>query len=403
MNRKKILFLGPRWPYPVVGGDRVKPYNLLRYLGSAHEVHFVSLVQGERDEEELDAIRKLGIFVYPIPLNPTVQSYKVLLGAIKGLPLEISYYDSRTMHKIVDRLISKHTFHLAMGFFMRTAEYLKDVDTRKLRRVMIAEDYRSVYMERSFNDATNTVQKMARWWEQKTLPKYEPNTLNKFDAVTFVSDDDCRYAAESGVTAPIELLTNGTDTSFFKPEGKRIHTDFEKEKTVIFTSKFDVYANELMVEKIIGDVMPRIWELHPECKLILAGANPGKDILALRSDKVQVMADVDNMADILRAASIFLHPHSGGSGIQNKLIEAMACGLAVVTTPTGNQGINGKSGENLLIGEDSEELALHVSSLLNGTIKAEQIGRSARKHIIDNLSWERVFTDLEMIIQKYGR
>lgn len=386
-----------------MGGDRVKPYNLLRYLGKKHEVHFVSLVQGGRDESEYEAIRALGVHIYPIPLNPAAQSYKVLLKLLKGIPLEISYYDSRVMHKITQRLIDKHDFDLAMGFFMRTAEYLKDIPNSKLPRIMIAEDYRSIYMARSYGDATSAVQKLARWWEQRTLPKYEPRTLNYFDAVTFVSPEDCDFAKKGGVDSPIELLTNGTDTQNFSPRGKSLDTGFEKSNSIIFTGKFDVYANELMVEKILGEVMPLVWERNPEARLVLAGAAPPERLLQRQDDRVRVFPDVKSMASTLRSASIFLHPHSGGSGIQNKLIEAMACGLAVVTTPTGNQGINGVHGEHLLIGDDNQRLADLTLSLLDGTVSSSDIGKSARALIVDKLSWERVFRDLEVLIQNYAR
>jgi len=402
LDHKKILFLSPRWPWPVVGGDRVKPYNLLKYLGKNYEVHFVSLVQGLRPEEEYDAIRALGINIYPIPLNTTVQGYKTLSGIFKKQPLEISYYHSRVMEQIIKRLISKHDFDLALCFFMRTAEYLKNVTA--FPRVMIAEDYRSIYMTRSYTDAKSLVQKLARWWEHNTLPSYEPKTLNMFDTVTFVSQEDIDFAKAAGVSVPIELLTNGTDTEKFSPKGKSLDLPgFHKNKTIIFAGKLDVYANVLMVKKILHEIMPLVWQQVPEARLLLVGANPSAQMLNSSNEQVKIVADIPDMAQALRSASIFLHPHSGGSGIQNKLIEAMSCQNAVVTTPTGNQGIHGETEKNLLIGQNAQELANHTIELLNNIPKAAEIGHAARQHIIEFLSWQRVFTDFERIIKKNSK
>ena len=104
------------------------------------------------------------------------------------------------------------------------------------------------------------------------------------------------------------------------------------------------------------------------------------------------------MVPYLQNARVFLHPHSGGSGIQNKLIEAMACGCPVVTTITGIQGIPATHGKDVLIGISNEELSYYTIRLLKDDNYTKVISENARKLIVETHSWESVFEALDKIM-----
>jgi glycosyltransferase involved in cell wall biosynthesis len=192
--------------------------------------------------------------------------------------------------------------------------------------------------------------------------------------------------------ARYELLTNGTDIHKFIPSESR------KDKTILFAGKLDVWANEMMIMKIIDKIFPIIKNRFEGVKLNIVGANPPKTILARQDESIKVIPNVPDMLPYLQESTMFLHPHDGGSGIQNKLLEAMACGCPVVTTKTGNQGINAKPSEEVLIGNNPLELAEGALRILSDKDLAKRISENARKLIVDTHSWESVFSDLDKLI-----
>lgn len=391
-EKKRILFLTPRYPLPLIGGDRVKQFHLLKHLSSRHEVTMVTFYQGKGlKDEHRKTIDDMGIEQHIFPLNPLKKALSILFTFLGRRPLEILYYYGRGYQAKVDELTEREKFDLAFCFFMRTAEYVKD---KKMKKVLVAEDCRTLYQYRSYRETSSAFQKMVRWWEWKKLEKYEPATIEKFDRVTLVTEED--IAAMKTLTASPEyrLLTNGTETERFVPPAR------SQRKGIIFAGKLDIWANELMVKKIISEILPAVLQKHPEAQLDIVGAAPPASIKALENENIKVTANVPDMVPYLQGAEVFIHPHSGGSGIQNKLLEAMSCGLPVVTTATGNQGISGIDGVHLFICNSSAQMAARINMLLSDKELAAEMGKKARELILEKNSWPTVYKQADSIINE---
>ncbi|MFN3194971.1 MAG: glycosyltransferase [Chlorobiota bacterium] len=390
MKKLNILFLLPRYPFPLIGGDRVKPYHIIKHLAAEHNVTLVTFFQGKKFTESLkNSLLKLGVDLHVIPLNPINSGLNSSLRLLSNKPLEILYYEEKAYHNEVNKLIEEKNFDLGFSFFMRTAEYLKNVEMPK---ILMAEDCRTVYQKRSYEGSNNLKQKMIRLWEWKKLKRYEPNIVNFFDVTTLVSNDDIRHMQKLNPNANYRLLTNGVDIEKFTP-----NKDIER-KNLLFTGKFDVWANELMVGRIVNEILPIVKRRFPNVKLILAGANPTKSIQNLESEDIEVYSNVPEIVPYLHNAAVYVHPHYGGSGIQNKLLEAMCAGCPVVTTTTGNQGIEAIDGKSILISDSSEGIADKVISLLSDTEYAETISKNGHNYIVNKHSWEAIYKQCDDII-----
>ncbi|TAL67931.1 MAG: glycosyltransferase [Bacteroidetes bacterium] len=394
INKKlNILFLTARLPYPVIGGDRLKPFNILSYLAKEHNVTLVSFYQGKNvPDEYVNEMKKLGLEVHVILLNPVTASIRHFFKSFFKLPLEIGYYTQSEFKRIVDDLLNNKKYDLSFAFFMRTAEYLKNY---KIKKILMAEDCRVVYQKRSYQSTKNIIQKLTRWWEFNRLLKYEPKIVEHFDLTTFVTEHDIDSMLNQNPTAKYRLLTNGTDINkFTTPQ------DFKQRKDILFAGKLDIWANVLMIRDIVNNILPEVRREIPDIKLNIVGANPSGEIKALESGSIKIIPNVPNMVPYLQNARVFLHPHVGGSGIQNKLIEAMACGCPVVTTKTGIQGIPATNGKDVLIGTSSEELAYNTLRLLKDDELAKTISENARKLIVGTHPWESVFEQLDKIMME---
>ena len=135
IEKKRILFLTPRLPYPIIGGDKLKAYYMIKHLSTKYEVTLVSFYQGDQTkcDEYTNVIKQLGVNVFVIPLNPIKAGITVLPRLLRPIPLEVLYYTQKDYRKIVEDLLNTKKFDLVFSFFMRTAEYVKDrTDIKKI-------------------------------------------------------------------------------------------------------------------------------------------------------------------------------------------------------------------------------------------------------------------------------
>lgn len=389
---KNILFLTPRFPFPIIGGDRLKSYNVLKHLAENNSVTLVSFYQGkELPEEYRREVEKIGVKLYVILLNPITAAFKgVVLNDLRN-PLEINYYTQPNFDALVQKLLKTEKYDVAFSFFMRTAEYLKN--EVGMKKILMAEDCRMLYQKRSYMESKNLIQKCIRLYEYFRLKKYEPEIMKKYDIVTFVTTNDINEMRKRLNTVDYRLLTNGTDVDYFVPPENYAHRN-----GILFAGKLDVWANVIMVQKIVKEIMPLIWKKLPEANLNIVGANPHNEILKFASKKVQIIPNVPSMLPYLQNASVFLHPHVGGTGIQNKLLEAMSCGTPVVTTPIGNQGIDAKDGVEILLGKSAAELANHTINILENKDLSKLISSNARDLIVRTHSWDVIFNGLDELL-----
>jgi len=387
-----ILFLTPRFPWPLVGGDRVKSYFLLKHLATKHQVRLVTFHHGgPAPDGALEAMRAIGVHATVIPLNPVLAGGWSLRTLWTELPLEIAFYTRPEFRAAVDRILSEERVDLAISFFMRTAEYIRTHP--ELPRILVAEDCRVEYQSRSTAETRSLLQRLVRWWETRKLLQYEPRVVEDFAVTTFVSQEDVDAMRDLNPSQRYAVVTNGVDLDrFFYQE------DQGSRAGVLFAGKLDVQANHIMASTVIEDIFPMVRVLRPEATLTIAGASPLPALHSMIGDGMQLDADVPDLVPYLHRHAVFLHPHRGGSGIQNKVLEAMSAGCAVVTTPTGLQGIEAEHGVHCLIAERATEMADHVAFLLSNPDERRRLAANARDLMVRTHSWAHVNDQIDDVI-----
>lgn len=391
MTGSRILFCTPRFPYPLIGGDRIKSYHMLLHLARHHEVHLVTFAKGDQAApENVQAIERLGVTVHPVPFHPLRAGLKSIETLYTDRPLEIAFYTQPEFQARVDELTRQMKFDVGIAFFMRTAEYLRK---KSFRKILVAEDCRELYQLRSYESSNNMLQQLIRWWEVRKLRRYEPDVVRHFDTTTFVTNTDIEAMRKGNPSAEYRLLTNGVDLDEFAflPEQ-------DKRDGVLFFGKLDVWANSMMVTRIAEKIRPLIQRGVPRTQFRIVGARPGELEQRFAAADFSFFADVPDIREYVNSSAVFLHPHRGASGIQNKVLQAMSMGCPVVTTPTGVQGIEAVHGEHALIGESDAELAQHCVALLEDPALRERLARNARTMIARTHSWDLVYEQLDEIL-----
>lgn len=281
----------------------------------------------------------------------------------------------------LNKLVEKSHYDTLIAFFMRAGEFVRKFPNKKL---LVAEDCRTIYQKRSYEQTRSCLQKPIRYHEWQKLRKYEPKIMNDFDLVTFVSNADIEMMQSIKPSNKFRLLTNGTDIEKYSPN-KQSSTN-----SILFAGKMNVHSNQISAKILAKEIFPKVKSVIPDVKLIIAGADMNDNIRKLRNDGIEIIENVPDMSELYNQASIFVNIHRGGSGIQNKNIEAMASGCVVVTTTTGNQGINGTDGVHLLIADTPDNFAVKIITMLHNAEYRNKLSIQGREHIVNTHTWEHV-------------
>lgn len=392
-NGLNILFTTAHYPYPLIGGDKIKQYHILKHLAKDHNIFVVSFDRWYPIEmEHISEFEKLGIKTYPIKMNNYKAYMSGLIHSPFGHPLEIEFFRDNRFTESVLKIVNEKRIDLAINYFLRTTEYIRNLNCKK---ILLAEDCRSHFQARTSRESSNLKQKLIRFYESKKLKKYEADITNSFDITTLVTDEDVFEMKKLNPAADIRKLSNGVDIIKFSPP-----KDNTTRRDLVFTSKLDMWVNDLMLTRITDIIFPLILKRCPDAKLHIVGASPKKKHRLIQSDNILLHANVPEITPYLQNAAVYLHPHVGGSGIQNKVLEALACGCPVITTYSGARGINFKNGTEGFITDSYQEMADTAVKLLNDVALVNEISRNARNFILKNFQWSRINHELDNIIEE---
>lgn len=373
----KLLYLTPRPPYPPLKGDQLVAYQRLRHLSRRHEISLVSLIAGPEERTAGAELAPLCESVELVELRAWRSVLNVAAGApTSRLPLQVLYYRSAAFRRAIERTLAGRRFDLVHAFFHRTAPYAAGLPLPSVLDVM---DSMVLRMERNLEVERGPMRLVYRE-ELRRMRPYERALAGSFDELIVVSDQDADYL-EGSVT----VVQNGVDHELFAPR-----PELRTPGTIVFSGVMRYRPNVHAATWFAERCLPRVRRAVPEATLTIAGVRPAREVRALgRLPGVRVTGWTESMAAELNRASVAVAPMRSGAGIQNKILEAMACGLPVVTTSIGLGGPRARPGEELVVADDEESFAEAVAGLLRSPERARELGRRGREFVLAEHDWER--------------
>jgi len=383
----KILFTANRFPYPPFRGDKLKIYHLAKRLCKKHELHLLTFLQDKNDLQYLPELKKIFREIHLVPLSK-VQSYtNVLTAVFHKEPFQVRYFHAPEMEAMVKKLANANQYDAIHIQHLRMAPYWAPY--KNIPRILDLPDAYSLYWKRRI-DAKKGLVKLFNKIEQKRVFRYE-QILNEYHMSLVCSKEDLEYLKLENGISNVRLLPNGVDLGTFSSE----EHNYTQNRIILFTGNMDYAPNVDAVEYFTREIFPLIHEKIPDVKFIIAGQRPVKKVLDLAAENIEVTGFVPDLADMYSKAAVVVAPLRFGAGTQNKVLEAMAMGVPVISRNIGFNGLNIHSGQGVILALETREFADSCIEMLESEQMRRETGMMGRKIIQTQFDWDVIAAMLE--------
>lgn len=380
ISRKKILVLTPRFPYPVIGGDRLRIYNVCKELAKDFSLTLLSMCESK--EELVMPIPDDGVFdrVERVFLPKWRSLLNVVLALPTATPLQIAYYRCAEFRTKLDELLPY--YDACLPHLIRTGDYLLE---SRIPRILEMTDAISLNYQRVKRlGSGRRLKSYVYALEANRLFKYEVEILKKFDLAVLVSETDRDFLAAGSTfeeLANVMVCSNGVDIDLM-PYAPRFG-----EPNVVFIGNMTTVQNLDACQFFIDDVLPLLREKHPFVFKII-GRIGEKDAAHFKKyEGVQVLGAVDSIAAAAAGGTVGVCPMRLGAGVQNKVLEYMALGLPVVSSSIGLEGFSAVPGRDLLIADKPDDYVAAILRIFEGGARFQDMTDAARKYVEEHHSW----------------
>ena len=391
----KILFLTSRLPFPPHRGDKLRVFNFLSRLSKNHSITLLSFIESKKQLSYVDELKKYCTNVEVVLLKPRQSYWNCLLHILSSNPLQVAYYRSKEMHRKLNALLLNNNFDAVYTHLFRMAQYAEDIKGTK--RILDLCDAVSSHMKKTikFNRSILWPVYFMEWIK---ISNYEKKIIKKFDEVILISDSDKEEIFDGKLKVDnIKIIPNGVDYEYFKP----VSMDNHKIPRIAFLGYLSTFYNLDGIFYFYNQIFPIIKNYTLSVRFSIIGANCPNKLRKLTEDKsVELFSDIEDTRPFLNQATVFVCPLRIGSGLQNKILEAMAMGLPVVTTNIGYKGINAEKNQEIIVEDEPKKFASRVLELLKNEDLRKKISHNARSFIEKNYKWEDSIIKIESLLFK---
>jgi polysaccharide biosynthesis protein PslH len=368
----KLLFLAPKIPWPATDGGRIAIYEPLRHLAArGHQVCFLGF--GTQSEADSLCTRAGLHWARGISQDTTSRLLPAALSFFTASPYTASKYESPAMRAALREAFQFDRFDLVQLENTHMAHYLGDIRRAGVPSVLRLHNIESLLASRY----ARTLPIPLRWLgldQARRMRRFESAACLSADLCLAITPADAERAAQLAPDANIAVLPAGVDLQRFYPRPMS-----EEPGTVVFVGSLDWGPNIDAVRWFRSEVWPRVRQQVLGARWLVVGKYPPADILRWPEEdhSIQVTGFVDDVRPFLNKASLVAVPLRSGGGMRLKILEAMAAGKPVISTPVGAEGIDIRPGEEMAIAPANASFATEVVRLLQSPSERKRISRLA--------------------------
>ena len=397
-----VLFSAPYGPNLI----RVRPYNLIRELTLlGHRVTVATVWTDESESRDVENLKEHCEQVLAEPISRGRSAWNCLQALPTRVPLQAVYSWLPSLERRVQELIAspngRQPFDVIHVEHLRGARYgggarSAMAGSQAIPIVWDSVDCISYLFRQASEQSGKLLSRLITRFELGRTEEYEAWLLGQFDRVLVTSEIDRKalsaLEAPDGNGSAISVLPNGVDLEYFKPD-----PGLEREPaTVVMTGKMSYHANVSMCLYFAREVLPLVHRSRPDVKLMVVGKDPAREVRELAAHPmIEVTGTVEDLRPYLRRATVAVAPVTYGAGIQNKVLEAMACGAPVVSSPQAVSALDLRVGEEALVADKPEAFAASILSLIEDPRRRLHIGEAGRRYVARHHAWSAIARHLE--------
>jgi glycosyltransferase involved in cell wall biosynthesis len=382
---------------PVDTGGKIRSYNIVRHLAHNHEVTLLSYYGGRRDtgyEADIEAEFPGAHTVHTAALDGSIlaQSLDYLHRVFRFAPFAVAKFTHPDVRHLVASWLREKRSHVCVCDFLSASLNFPDVIA--IPTILFQHNVETALWQRMASTESNPVRRLAYCVEAAKMARYERRALGKFHHVIAVSENDRQRMLEMDPSCAISVVPTGVDThnSVVAPPSKT------NPPRILFTGSMDWEPNIDAVVHFCRDVFPRVRLELPAAEFQIVGRNPHARVRQLASHAVQVTGTVPSVTDYLRDATVVVVPLRIGGGTRLKIFEAMAMGKALVSTTIGAEGLDVRSGHDLILADDAAAFADAIVLLVRNAGLRRQYELAAAKLAAQH-DWSKIAQRFTGVLQ----
>ncbi len=413
----KILLFSHRTPYPPNKGTQVRPFNMLTSLVAlGHEVHLIAFAE---DDEELATkieLEKYCASATLVSFNKAYSNYQALVGLLGNRPLSCAYFESKRMNREVNRIVKEFGIQAMVVFSSTMCQFVPPEFTAHSVVDMVDVDsqkWRDYAHEHSF--PMSIIYKI----EGQRLRLYEYKITEQFPFTVLTTEREIAVLDEldeETIENKMVAVTNGVDLEKFKPNifpafapenlpaHERQHLQDKNAPRIVFTGAMDYYPNAEGCRYFAEEIFPLIRAEIPNAQFLIVGSKPTPMVQALSQNAgVIVTGFVDDVRPYLAAATVGVVPLKIARGIQNKALEAMASGRALVVTSSVNAGVGATHDQELLVADEIPDFAQAVLKVMRDEGLRQRLETKARSFVEEHYGWLPLMKKISDLVEIVGK
>jgi glycosyltransferase involved in cell wall biosynthesis len=389
--------------YPATSGKRLRTLHLMLRLARRHRITYIGRCQGPAQEAEpaFEFLRDHRIepilINHPLPPKKGMSFYgRLAANFVSAWPYSVASHQSARMRQAVHAYAANHQVDL---WQLEWSAYLPALSRAVAGpRLLIAHNVDTLIWQRFHETTPGFARRLYLKRQWRNFERFERWAFRQADRVVAVSPEDAALIRGHFRQPNVDVVENGIDRDYFAPVSGR-----RDQRRILFLGALDWRPNQDAVDLLLDKVFPQVLAQAAEARLILVGRNPPASLVqrVAGMPQVELCANVPDVRPFLAESGVMTVPLRIGGGSRLKILEALACGLPVVSSRVGAEGLCLNPGEHYTLAED-DDMAGALVQALRQPEKAQELAKNGRELVLETYDWEALADKLDRIWERMG-
>ena len=387
----KVLYVCHRFPYPPKRGGKIRPFNMIKHLSANHDVHVASIVRSEQEAKEGEGLAEYCAHYEMGRVHNPVQALRMVARLPTPTPSSMGFFYSPQIARRVGELLARERFDLIFVHCSSVAQYVEGV--QGIPKIL---DFGDLDSQKWLDYARYKPFPLSLGYrlEGKKLELTEKRLASRFDMCTATTRAEWETLEGYKTGVPADWFPNGVDSEYFAPANEPYDPD-----TIAFVGRMDYYPNQECMFDFCATTMPLLRARCPGLKLLIVGADPPPAVQRLgKRPGVTVTGSVPDVRPYLRRSALMVAPLNIARGTQNKILEAMAMGIPVVTSRIAAGGVDASDQAHFLVASTPQEYVTAILQVMENPAERTRLALAGRARMLSHHGWKQSMQRLDSII-----